>query len=114
MPSNLIALRSRDKPLRSEGAHAMLDRKGPNILSGPIPRDGFTTDVYEEMTKSRLHELGFSDVLGETGARPDELENGIDHMDKLEHVAKSSKDLMYTAGFTGNEKLYTAKLDVSK
>ena len=36
--------RSRDKPLRAEGAHAMLDRMGPNILSGPIPRDGFTTD----------------------------------------------------------------------
>ena len=59
-------------------------------------------------------QLGFSDVLGETGARPDELENGVDHLDKLEHVNKSAKDLMYTAGFTGNEKLYTAKLDVSK
>ena len=65
--------RSRDKPLRNEGAHAMLDRMGPNIASGPIPRDGFTTNAYEDLTRDRLHKLGFSDILGETvsaAARP--------------------------------------------
>jgi len=108
-----IIPRSRDKPLRSEGAHAMLDRMGPNIVSNAIPRDGFTTDAYEELTRQRLHEMGWSDILGETAERPDELDNGIDHLDKLEHVGKSEKDLMFSAGFTGNEKLYTAKLDVS-
>ena len=81
--------RTRDKPLRNEGAHAMLDRMGPNILSGPIPRDGFTTDAYENATREELHRLGFSDILGETGARPDEIEKGIDHLDKLETLGIS-------------------------
>ena len=49
-PSPMSAMslvpRSRDKPHRNEGAHAMLDRMGPNIASGPIPRDGFTSDMY--------------------------------------------------------------------
>ena len=67
-----------DKPLRNEGAHAMLDRMGPNIASGPIPRDGFTSDAYEELTRQRLHEMGWSDVLGETGERPDEIDNGVE------------------------------------
>jgi hypothetical protein len=44
----------------------------PNIASGPVPRDGFTSDAYENLTRARLHELGFSDILGETGERPDE------------------------------------------
>jgi len=112
--STVVALpRSRDKPLaRNQGAHAMLDRVGPNIASGPIPRDGFTSDAYEDLTRTRLHELGFSDVLGETGERPDEIANGIDHLDKLEHMGPSSKDKRFSAGFTGNEKLYTAKLAV--
>ena len=79
-----------------QGAHAMLDRMGPNIASGPIPRDGFTTDAYEFLTRSRLHAMGFSDILGETGERPDEIGNGIDHLDKLEHMGKSAKDLAYT------------------
>jgi len=108
-----IVPRSRDKPLRNEGAHAMLDRMGPNIASGPIPRDGFTTDAYEDLTKERLHQMGWSDILGETSERPDELDNGIDHLDKLETLGKSNKDLLYTAGFTGNTGLYEAKLDVS-
>ena len=104
--------RTRDKPLRNEGAHAMLDRKGPNIMSGPIPRDGFTTDKYEELTRAELHRLGYSDILGETGERPDEIENGIDHLDKLEHMGKSTKDLAFSDAFTGNTKLYNAKLNV--
>jgi len=104
--------RSRDKPLRNEGAHAMLDRMGPNILSGPIPRDGFTTDAYEELTRDRLHEMGFSDILGETGERPDEIAAGTDHLDQLELLGKSAKDLQFSAGFTGNEGLYKAKMKV--
>ena len=104
--------RTRDKPLRNEGAHAMLDRKGPNVLSGPIPRDGFTTNAYEDLTRDTLHKLGYSDVLGETGERPDEIANGIDHLDKLETLGKSDKDLAFTDGFTGNTKLYEAKLNV--
>ena len=39
----------------NQGAHAMLDRMGPNIASGPIPRDGFTTDAYEQYTRKKLH-----------------------------------------------------------
>ena len=58
MPATLAGLRSRDKgQFRNEGAHAMMDRMGPNLLSGPIPRDGFTTDIYEEMTRNKLHEV---------------------------------------------------------
>ena len=106
--------RSRDKPLVNQGANAMLDRVGPNILSGPIPRDGIATDVYEERTRTRLHHMGWSDILGETEERPDEIANGIDHLDKLEHLGKSDKDLRFTAGFTGNEGLYNAKLDVTQ
>lgn len=79
----------------------MLDRMGPNIASGPIPRDGFTTDAYEFLTRSRLHAMGFSDILGETGERPDEISNGIDHLDKLEHMGKSAKDLAYTVPSRG-------------
>jgi hypothetical protein len=104
--------RLRDKPLRNEGAHAMLDRMGPNILSGPVPRDGFTTDAYEDLTREKLHEMGFSDILGETGARPDEIAAGTDHLDKLETLGKSAKDLKYTDEFTGNKKLFNAKLNV--
>ena len=104
--------RSRDKPLRNEGVHAMLDRRGPNIMSSAIPRDGFTTDAYEDLTRAKLHELGYSDILGETGARPDEIANGIDHLDKLETMGKSEKDMMFSDGFTGNANLYEAKLDV--
>ena len=96
-----------------QGAHAMLDRMGPNIASGPIPRDGFTTDAYENYTRAKLQEMGYSDVRGEHGERPDELINGIDHLDKLEHMGKSAKDLLFSSGFTGNELLYKAKLDVS-
>ena len=106
--------RSRDKALRNEGAHAMLDRMGPNIASGPIPRDGFTSDAYEDLTRQRLLDMGWSDVLGETGGRPDEIANGIDHLDKLEHLGASAKDLGYSDGFTGNKMLYEAKLDVSR
>ena len=95
-----------------QGAHAMLDRMGPNILSGPIPRDGFTTDAYEDLTREKLHEMGFSDILGETGARPDEIAAGTDHLDKLETLGKSAKDLKYTDEFTGNKKLFNAKLNV--
>ena len=94
------------------GAHDMLDRCGPNVLSGPIPRDGMTTDIYEDRSRDRLHQMGWSDIMGETGERPDEISNGIDHLDKLEHLGKSAKDLQYTAGFTGNEGLYNAKLNV--
>ena len=94
--------RTRDKPLRNEGVHAMLDRAGPNVMSGPIPRDGFTTDAYEQVTRDKIHELGYSDILGETGARPDELANGTGHLAKLEHMRKSAKDLSFTEGFTGN------------
>jgi hypothetical protein len=104
--------RARDKPLRNEGAHAMLDRKGPNIMSGPIPRDGFTTDVYDEATRSKLHEMGYSDILGETGERPDEIDNGTDHLDKLEKLGKSAKDLSFFETFTGNTGLFDAKLNV--
>ena len=46
------------------------------------------------------------------GERPDELDNGIDHLDKLETLGKSSKDLAFSDGFTGNKKLYNAKLNV--
>ena len=80
----------------------MLDRTGPNVMSGPIPRDGFTTDAYEQVTRDKIHELGYSDILGETGARPDELANGTGHLAKLEHMRKSAKDLSFTEGFTGN------------
>ena len=48
------------------------------------------------MTRAKLHEMGFSDILGETGERPDEIANGIDHLDKLEHMGKSAKDLAYS------------------
>ena len=120
----------------------MLDRMGPNIASGPIPRDGFTTQAYEDFTRKKLHvrtdftstasqnsphrrspihsfahdaghlpapthpvphpicfdltpphlnrtspqEMGYSDIRGEHGERPEELDNGIDHLDKLETV----------------------------
>ena len=83
-----------------------------HVASGPIPRDGFVTDAYQDLTRAKLHELGFSDVLGETGERPDELMNGIDHLDKLEHLGPSAKDKRFSEGFTGNERLYTAKLAV--
>ena len=89
----------------AQGAHAMLDRMGPNIASGPIPRDGFVTDAYESYTRKKLEEMGYSDIRGEHGGRPDELENGIDHLDKLEKMGKSQKDLRFTAGFTGNTQL---------
>ena len=74
--------------------------------------------AYEALTRTRLHEMGWSDVLGETGARPDELANGIDHLDKLETLGKSAKDLKYSAGFTGNKALQhgssSAKLVIGK
>ena len=100
----------------AQGASAMLDRMGPNIASGPIPRDGFTTDAYENYTKQKLAMMGYSDIRGEHGERPDELINGIDHLDKLEHLGKSAKDLKYTAGFTGNTQLLMggAKVNLSK
>ena len=90
----------------------MLDRTGPNIMSGPIPRDGFTTDAYEQRTRAKLHEMGYSDILGETGERPDELANGTDHLDKLEHMAKSAKDASFSNLFTGNTGLFDSKLNV--
>ena len=113
-PEHYMALASvpKTKQLANEGAHDMLDRCGPNVLSGPIPRDGMTTDIYEDRSRDRLHQMGWSDIMGETGERPDEISNGIDHLDKLEHLGKSAKDLQYTAGFTGNEGLYNAKLNV--
>ena len=117
----------------NQGAHAMLDRMGPNIASGPIPRDGFTTSAYENFTRKKLHvrtdlmstrfrptprrfpisshpaplpeltrlsphrtyhtslqEMGYSDVRGEHGERPEELDNGIDHLDKLETVLEQA------------------------
>jgi len=89
----------------NQGAHAMLDRMGPNIASGPIPRDGFTTSAYENFTRKKLHEMGYSDVRGEHGERPEELDNGIDHLDKLETLGKSAKDLRFTDGFTGSKGL---------
>jgi hypothetical protein len=89
----------------AEGAAAMLDRMGPNVASGPIPRDGFVTNAYENYTKAKLHALGYSDIRGEHGERPDEIANGIDHLDKLEKMGKSAKDLRFTAGFTGNTQL---------
>lgn len=100
----------------NQGAHAMLDRMGPNIASGPIPRDGFTTDAYEQYTRKKLADLGYSDIRGEHGARPDEIANGIDHLDKLEHLGPSGKDKMFTAGFTGNQALLMggAKVNVGK
>jgi hypothetical protein len=104
--------RTRDKPLRNEGVHAMLDRMGPNVLSGPIPRDGFVTDAYDASTRDKLHEMGWSDIMGETGERPDEIAVGTDHLDKLETLGKSAKDLKYTDDFTGNKKLFNAKLNV--
>mmetsp|Transcript_48539 Transcript_48539/g.96754 ORF Transcript_48539/g.96754 Transcript_48539/m.96754 type:complete len:376 (-) Transcript_48539:668-1795(-) len=100
----------------NQGAHDMLDRMGPNIASGPIPRDGFTTDAYAEYTKKKLRDMGYSDIRGEHGARPDELENGIDHLDKLETLGKSAKDMRFQAGFTGNKQLQGggAKLVIGK
>jgi len=89
----------------AQGAHAMLDRMGPNVASGPIPRDGFTTDAYEAYSRKKLADMGYSDVRGEHGARPDEIDHGIDHLDKLEKMGKSAKDLNFSAGFTGNEQL---------
>ena len=56
--------------------------------------------------------MGWSDIMGETGARPDEISNGIDHLDKLEHLGASAKDGRFVDGFTGNTGLYDAKLDV--
>ncbi len=98
------------------GAKAMLDRMGPNVASGPIPRDGFTTDAYEQYSRKKLADMGYSDIRGEHGARPDEIANGIDHLDKLEHLGPSQKDLGYSAGFTGNEALLMggAKVNVGK
>jgi len=100
----------------AQGAHAMLDRMGPNVASGPIPRDGFTTDAYESYTRKKLAQMGYSDVRGEHGARPDEIANGIDHLDKLEKLGKSQKDLGFSAGFTGNQALLMggATVDVGK
>lgn len=100
-PSSLVP-RSRDKPLGHslghEGTHAMLDCTGPNIASGPIPRDGFTSDAYEALTRQRLHEMGWSDVLGETGARPVEIGFGAAHLDRLARVGPSAKDRAASEG----------------
>ena len=100
----------------NSGANAMLDRMGPNIASGPIPRDGFTTDAYESYTRKKLADLGYSDIRGQHGERLDEIANGTDHLDKLEKLSPSKKDLMYSAGFTGNEGLLMggAKVNVGK
>ena len=112
-PSTSLVPRSRDKVSRNEGAHAMLDRRGPNIASGAIPRDGFTTDAYAALTRQRLEEMGWSDVLGEVGGRPAEIANGLDHLDKLEVMSPSAKDAASTSDFTGSAGLLDAKLDVS-
>ena len=93
-------------------AHSALTQPPPDRTSSSPQRDGFTTDAYEELTKGLLKTLGWSDVLGETGSRPDEIANGTDHLDGLEHLSPSEKDSRFSAGFTGNEKLYTAKLVV--
>jgi hypothetical protein len=100
----------------AQGAKAMLDRTGPNIASGPIPRDGFTTDAYEEYTKKKLAMMGYTDIRGEHTARPDEIANGIDHLDQLEHLTANANDAKYSAGFTGNTALLTggAKVNVGK
>ena len=42
-----------------------------------------------------------------------QLDNGIDHLDKLETLGKSQKDLAFVSGFTGNRGLFEDKLDVS-
>ena len=36
---------------------AILDSTGPNIASGPVPRDGITTDAYEAYTRAKLSEM---------------------------------------------------------
>ena len=58
-------------------------------------------------------EPGAVGVLGETGERPAELANGIDHLDKLETLGKSAKDRAFSDGYTGNMGLLDAKLPVS-
>ena len=66
-----------------------------------------------------LSESGWSSRYGHTAVtleRPDELINGIDHLDKLEKLGKSQKDLKFTAGFTGNKQLLMggAKVNIGR
>ena len=78
-----------------------LDRAGPNIASGPIPSDGFTTDAYKEYTKRKLSAMAQADVrAGTFGIPPDEtrrdelsrpMEHDTDYLDKLEHLGASQK-----------------------
>lgn len=35
----------------------VFDRKGPNVTSGPVPRDGFVSDAYTRHTLKRLEEI---------------------------------------------------------
>ena len=81
---------------------ATLDRSGPNIASGPIPSDGFTTDAYKEYTKRKLSAMAQADVYrADTfGIPPDEtrrdellrpMEHDTDYLDKLEHLGASQK-----------------------
>lgn len=61
----------------------VFDRKGPNVVSGPVPRDGFVTDSYTQHAYNRLEEiegesLGLSLVDGrlmyESATKDEEIE----------------------------------------
>ena len=60
--------------------------------------------------------MGYTDIRGEHTARPDEIANGIDHLDQLEHLTANANDAKYSAGFTGNTALLMggAKVNVGK
>ena len=58
------------------------------------------------MLDPHFRQLGYSHV------DPDEIDNGLDHLDGLETQAASAKDRMFSAGYTGNEGLRKAKLSV--
>ena len=61
----------------------VFDRKGPNVVSGPVPRDGFVSDSYTQHAYNRLEEiegesLGLSLVDGrlmyESATKDEEIE----------------------------------------